>query len=411
MVRYFVLGFIMLPLITAAQAWDFSVPEKLPGSVNSEYEESMPLLSPDGKTLYFTRFLSPENVGGKYTGSDVWQSQYDLKTFNWGKAKNSKDALNNRGNNAIVGISNNGQTIYFLNTQSSKPVNGIYFSKKIGNSWTRPELIPISGIAPEGFLGLYVSPDFDVIFLSMKGPDSRGDEDLYVSVKTGSGKWSVPKNLGPSVNTNGFEISPFLSADKKRLYFASNGHRGQGDADIFYSDRLYNSWETWSAPRNLGDKLNSKGFDAFFSLYGDTIAYFTSNRGERFADIYRVKVVPGDEALAFGQRYLSSEEMGKLIGANVSRRIVFENSQADLSGAQRELLFYIANKLSDDKELGIQLSVTEENNPALTEGRLTAIQEQLKLAGIDGTRIYPRNSRNIKRENKRATIIEIVLFK
>ena len=122
--------------------------------------------------------------------------------------------------------------------------------------------------------------------MSMKDADSKGQEDLYVSLKNGNGEWSKPVNLGSAINTAGFEISPFLTTDKKRLYFASNGHPGLGDADIFYSDRLGNSWETWSVPVNLGDKINSKKFDAYFSIR-DSVAYFCSNRDGQFSDLYK----------------------------------------------------------------------------------------------------------------------------
>jgi hypothetical protein len=410
MVRYFIFCALLLPRVAVGQAWVFSSPEKLPVNVNSEYEEGMPLLSPDGRTMYFTRFLSPENVGGKFTGADIWVSQYDVTTFQWGRARN-QEALNNRGNNVVTGISSNGQTLYFLNTTSTRRVSGVYFSRKLNNGWSRPEFISIPGIEPESFLGMFVSPDFDVVFLSMKGPDSRGEEDLYISTKTGSGEWTVPRNLGPTVNTTGFEISPFLSADKKRLYFSSNGHKGLGDADIFYTDRLYNSWETWSVPRNLGDKLNSKNFDAFFSMYGDTIAYFASNRNSERSDIYRVKVVPGEETLPFGFRYLSVDETNKIIGASVSRKIVFENATTELTAAQRELLFFIANKVFQDKTINLQVTVMEENNPSLTKARLSIVADQLKLAGIEATRILTQDSKKNKRESKRATTLEIILFK
>ncbi len=53
------------------------------------------------------------------------------------------------------------------------------------------------------------------------------EEDLYVSLKNGAGEWSEPKNLGATINTEGFEISPYLSSLDK-LYFSSSGHPGQG---------------------------------------------------------------------------------------------------------------------------------------------------------------------------------------
>jgi hypothetical protein len=408
MVRILLLLFI-LPFVASGQVWDFSTPEKLAANVNSEYEEAFPLLGPDGRTLYFSRILYPQNQGGKFSGSDIWVSSLDPKKQVWSKASHP-DNINDKGNNAVVGINSNGQTVYILNTTGAQRPNGIYFSKKTGNAWSRPELIPIENFDPKGFLGFYVSPDFDVLFISMRGEDSRGEEDLYVSTKTSAGLWSRPKNLGSSVNTPGFEISPFLSADKKRLYFSSNGHQGFGDADIFYCDRLYNSWDTWSAPRNLGEKLNSKSFDGYFSLYGDSIAYFSSNRAAKYADIYKVKVVPGNEVLAFGQTYLTTDEITKLLGANVSRKITFEGTATTLTPAQKELIFFISNKVAEKRNINIQISVLEENNAALTEERMNAVASELRASGIENVRLLMTNSDRVKKANKTRSTIELLFY-
>jgi hypothetical protein len=293
MVKWCWIIFTLLPAVVLAQTLQYGEPRKLSKAINSDFEESLPLLSPDRTTLYFTRLLSPENKGGQYSGTDVWISRYDVTKLDWSKADNGK-VENSPGNNAVVGISAKGDVIYLQNTVASRDVYGIYFSKKIGNTWTRPELIPVKGMAPDGFLGMHISPDFDVIFLSMKGTDSRGEEDLYVSIKNGAGEWSPPKNLGATINTKGFEISPFLSADKQRLYFSSNGHPGHGDADIFVSERQYGSWEVWSVPQNLGPAINSARFDAYFSIYGDSLSFFASNRGGKWSDIYQSRITIDD---------------------------------------------------------------------------------------------------------------------
>lgn len=260
-------------------------------------------------------------------------------------------------------------------------------------------------------MGFHASPDFEVIFISMQGADTRGEEDLYVSVKGSDNKWSSPKNLGSSVNSAGYEISPFLSQDKKRLYFASNGHRGIGDADIFYCDRLYESWDTWSAPRNLGEKLNTKFFDGYFSIYGDSIAYFASNRKGRYSDIFRVDVVPGNEVLAYGQRYLTNEETAKLLGADVNRRMIFEGNSTELRAADRELLFYIGNKIKNDRDISIQITVIEENSAEFTDERLKAVADELRLAGIDNIRILVTNNERFKKSNPAQAVLEILFFK
>jgi hypothetical protein len=412
MVKCWVILLFILPGIATAQMFDFGVPEKLAKEVNTEYEEAFPLLSPDGKTLYFSRVLYPGNKGGKFSGSDIWVSSFDEAKHVWSNASNSKGVENDNGNNALVGMDAKGETIYFMSTDPDKRANGIYFSRKTGSQWSRPELVPIEGLEPLGFLSFYVSPDFDVIFISMRGYDSRGEEDLYVSTKTSSGSWTKPKNLGSAVNTTGYEMSPYLSPDKKRLYFSSNGHKGLGDADIFVCNRLYNSWDTWSTPRNLGEKINSKNFDAYFSIYGDSVAYFSSNRGSKYSDVYKVAVVPGNEVLAFGQRYLTLEEIGRVLGnINVARTITFDKNATELSAQQKELLFFIANKLVREDEVNVQLTVIEENDPALTQQRLNAIAKHLKDSGVENARILLTNNDRVKKKSTYQGTIEILLYK
>lgn len=411
MVKYFTLLLYSFHGLIMAQSLDFGTPEKLTNNINSEYEESMPLLSSDGTTLYFTRFMSPDNSGGQYAGTDVWSSRYDVTTFTWGWADNKRLTINTQATNALIGMNPKGDVMYFQNTSATNRVNGIFFSKKFSGVWSKPELIAMDGLSTQGFLGIYVSPDFDVIFLSMKGEDSRGEEDLYVSVKNSAGTWSKPKNLGPTINTTGFEISPFLSQDKKRLYFSSNGFGGQGDADIYYTDRLYtSSWETWSTPRNLGDKVNSKAFDAYFSTYGDSIAFFTSNRSGKLADIYSAKVLGGSEELGFRQQYLTKEEMDAIIGPNVSRKISFPKTTIDLDGGQKELLWFIANKILQRKAINIQLSVLEEDDTARTTARVNAIADHLKLAGIESFRILLPGKNYIRKKSDSGGAIELLLF-
>lgn len=406
--RLFIL--LIIPFYSFAQSWEFSDIKSLDDNgINSDGEDILPLLAPDGKTLFFSRVFYVGNDGGKFSGSDIWTSTLD-KNQKWSKPA-SAVKLNDKGSNAVIGVSQDGKSVYIMKTNPSGKPAGIYTSRKTGSMWEKPTLISIPALDPAGYLGFYMSPDGEVLFISMKGSDSRGEEDLYVSIKGKDGSWSPPKNLGSSVNTPGFEISPFLSQDKKRLYFSSNGHKGAGDADIFYCDRLYNSWDTWSAPKNIGEKLNSKGFDAYFSLYGDSIAYFSSNRAGKMANLYSVKVVPGNDALAYGQRYLTTDETNKMLGANVSRRLTFEGKSPDLNSTQKELLYYIANKISLLREVNVQLSVAEDNNPQLLEQRLKAITNEMRESGLDNFRVVIAYNERTKRTNTGKTVIDILLFK
>lgn len=390
-----------------AQLLEFQPPQKLSSPVNSPGEESLPMLSPDGQHLYFTRALYAGNSGGKFSGLDVWFSRQVEGA--WKNASNTLPAaINNDGHNAIIGMSDDGTTIYFMSARTNEKMNGIYMTKRINNYWTRPELVPVPGIDNQGFLGVYVSPDFEVMLFSMKAPDTRGEEDLYFSVKNSAGQWSAPRNMGATLNTRGYEISPFLSKDKKRLYFSSNGHGGEGDADIFYSERLYNSWETWSLPVNLGKTVNSKKFDAYFAIYGDSVAYFTSNRDGLFADIYQVSVTQARTVLSGGQRYLSKDDWNRELGGPVSNTLSFRAGSSSLTASQKELLFYIANKLQLQRSILIHLVVKEEEDAELRAARLQAVADHLAQSGIQEERIIVRQVESVTTSEQ--TTIELRLI-
>jgi hypothetical protein len=409
MVRWMTLSVFLFGVNSSmAQTLEFTELVKLPPSINSQAEESMPMLSPDHNKLFFVRSIYDGNTGGKYSGQDIWCSE---KSGNgWKNPSNRFEFLNDRDNNVLIGIHADGQTLYTLNSSPSVKLEGIHFTKFSDNRWSRPEFVPLPGIDNQDFVGMYVSADYQVIFLTMRGADSHGEEDIYVSLKDASGSWSRPRNIGATVNTNGFEISPFLSADKKRLYFSSNGHGGVGDADIFYSERLYNSWETWSAPVNLGPVVNSKKFDAYFSIYGDSLAYFTSNRESQLSDIYKVKAVLKTSYLAAGERYLTQEEWNAAVGKNVSSKVIFKNDVKTLTSSQKELLYYLANKVSEKREIRIQLIVREEENPEASRSRLREIYGELRQAGIDSDRIREQHRPDVVKAAN-GGMIEVTLFK
>jgi hypothetical protein len=409
MVRHFItILFFAYSSIAVAQVLNYATPEKLPATINSEAEETFPIISPDGRKMFFVRALSSNNIGGKFTGHDVWSSDWDGQV--WSKATNKNFVFNDENNSAVVGVNAEGNVIYLLESSANKKINGISFSRKKSGSWTKSEFIPIPGLEGYSSIGFFVSSDFTAILISMRGKDSKGEEDLYVSLKSSMG-WSTPKNLGPVINTKGFEISPFLTTDKKRLYFASNGHEGSGDADIFYCDRLYDSWETWSSPRNLGTKVNSDKFDAYFSIYGDTIAYFASNRSTKATDIYSVRVYPGDELYAITQRYLTEREMNETLGGKVSRKIVFEKNETELSAGQKELLYFIANKLLHRVDINFHIVVNEENDPQLSSKRQASVYDFLRQSGIEGHRIQIMTGKARTTSKSNNAVVEIILFR
>ena len=264
-------------------------------SFNSEAEEAKPVFSEDGDKMYFVRAYHEENVGYENTkdNEDIWEAERD-EEGNWSTVTNEK-SINDESNNSIIG-QGKGSHYYLLNTyQDKKKLQyGIAMSnKEAEHKWSKPEVIPIPKLKYNGdFYDFFIAKDEEILLISIKGEDTKGEEDLYISQKN-DGKWSSPKNLGSTINTAGYESAPFLSKDKKYLYFSTNGRKdGFGDADIYVSERLDNSFTMWSEPKNLGNVINSEKMDSYFTINSKNEYYFSSNRDGVDLNIYRAKVEP-----------------------------------------------------------------------------------------------------------------------
>ncbi len=261
----------------------FQDPFPLPDMINSDAEEIQPVFDRDSSHLYFVRAFHPENKGYEKMESDqdIWVAEHD-EDGQWVSVKNLGE-LNNEENNGVFGLSTDGSTIYLLNAYLRKRKSlhkGVAIASKKGKSWEHhPHKLPIEDFELHGeHYSFHVNATEDVLILSDVGKNTLGQEDLYVSRKGDDGVWHTPIHLGNKINTAGYEISPFLSPNSDTLYFASDGRPDtHGDADIYYSIRLDDTWQNWTEPMNLGPKVNSNVFDAYFIRSG-TDCYFCSNR-------------------------------------------------------------------------------------------------------------------------------------
>jgi len=394
--RLLVVGCSLLAIASFGQDIEFESLNKLPVTINSPCEEILPLVSPDGKTLYFARAICDSNDGGRTAGSDIWVSEYNPRSKEWSRPKNTGNVYNDKGHNAVVGMSADGKTIYQINTLPGKKIKGVYYSKNENGKWSKPVLEPIPFLETEEYFGIYASPDLKTIIVSMKHEDGAGEEDLYVSRKS-LGKWSEPVSLGNTINTIGFEISPFLSPDGKRLYFASNGHRGLGGSDIFYSDRLDDTWTSWSKPVNLGNVINTEGFDAYFSM-NDSVAWFSSNNGKS-TDIYRAKVRKPDDPRKLAMKSileeassmiadLSDDNYDSLQSFSKSIMVSFEKNSATLSPDAvthlDDAVAMIKNRRQGKLKLIAYVNTYNGESSTIWDKRLEEIRNYLrKKSGID----------------------------
>ena len=283
--------FVSLFFSASAQGWITTVPLKIKSSVNSNANELSPVFYVDSTTIYFTRNNEKEQFKG-FLDQDIWMST-QAKVGVWNESRPVKE-LNNGLNNSVLGFNIDGTKVYLLDSYSEDKnfVDGIAISEKKGNGWSKPEHFLIEGLKVEGdFCGFTIDKEENVLIISYSGPLSLGQEDLYACFKLEGNVWSAPIHLGVDVNTEGYEISPFLTYDSDTLYFSSNGRGGFGDADIFFSVRLDNTWQSWSKPKNLGATINSPGFDAYLHSIGNRIFWSTDREMKGNEDIFYVQKI------------------------------------------------------------------------------------------------------------------------
>ncbi len=270
--------------------------EKLDDNVNSQYIEHSPILSPDGKRLYFSRRGHPDNQGGAEDPADIWFSELDESVGEWLPAKNIGPPLNNSGPNFISAIIPDGeeQIILLGNRYRSKGrmFSGVSLARiSSDGSISTPENISIKNdynYSPKA--DYYPTTDQKVLLMSVERDDTYGNRDLYVSFKKGE-EWSEPLSLGGDVNTAADEASPYLQEDNKTLFFSSSGFSGFGGSDIYKTSRLDNSWTKWTEPENMGGGLNSTGDDVYFNMPATSKhAYFTRGNSDENTDIFRFTV-------------------------------------------------------------------------------------------------------------------------
>lgn len=266
------------------------IKEKLSEAVNSSTDDISPVISPDGQSLYFTRQNHPENV--KIETQDIWVSTITNSVFS--NAARLGSPLNNSENNSLASITPDGNTALILNVYNPDGTmeKGVSISRRTENGWGQPEKVVIEDFYNDSPYGEYfLLNSGNILLMTVQRKDGIGNKDICVSFLKEDGTWTKPQNLGPMINTVGSEISPFMASDNRTLYYATSCKPGYGNADIFMSRRIGDGWDSWTEPVNLGPKINTNGFDAYYTLPANgEYAYFVSYAGGNNGDLYRITI-------------------------------------------------------------------------------------------------------------------------
>jgi len=249
--------------------------------INTTANENTPLISADGKTLYFSRENHPKNIGN-VDKADCWYAKKDLNGL-FLEPVNMGRPLNNSGHNFIIYVSPDEHTLILANKYDAKGESdgqGLSISHLTDKGWSIPEELKIEGFKNDWkYVEYNFSQNRKVLISAIKNENSIGDSDLFVSFQIDEKTYTKPVDMGAVLNTLHSESYPVISADGKKLYFSSNGHPGYGHYDIFVSERKDDSWLNWSEPKNLGPEINSSESEMGFQLNSNgDVAYFTSKK-------------------------------------------------------------------------------------------------------------------------------------
>lgn len=205
--------------------------------INTKFNESSPVFTKDGKTMYFTR-----------------------NNYNDGKKRKSDDKI---------------------------IMEKIYKAELVNGKWTNIKELPFCS---DNYKTAHpaLSPDEKTLYFASNMPGSYGNSDLYKVSIDKYGNFITPENLGPTINTEGRETFPFID-NNNHLFFASDGHPGLGGLDIFEAIINENSVEK---PINIGKPINSSKDDFGYIINNQNFGFFSSNRegGLGFDDIYSFKI-------------------------------------------------------------------------------------------------------------------------
>jgi outer membrane protein OmpA-like peptidoglycan-associated protein len=378
--------------------------EKLPESINSPYNEILPMISADGNTLYFDRIDHPENTKGTWKNDDIWVSQRQNET--WQAARRLTAPLNNEKNNYVCAVLAEGKQLLLANdyVHSEQNAGGISISQRRNDStWSFPEKVRIENyynLSP--YAEFHIAPTQNVLLMAVEREDSEGGRDLYVSfLKSDRKTWTSPKNMGNVLNTAGTELSPFLAYDNTTLYFASNGFSGYGSVDVYMTKRIDDTWTNWTTPVNLGQPFNTKDWDASYTLDAQgEYAYFMAFQGESNSNIFRAKLpTPLRPAAPLPNKNVQEElgftslEKGKTFRLN---HIIFEQGTAKLLTTSFEELDNLVVLLEENPLMEIELRGHTDidgspiDNMKLSKERVQLIKEYLTKKGILAQRIHTK---------------------
>lgn len=332
-------------------------PTLLPEPINGLASQGFPVLTIDGKTLLFTG-RETQDIYGK----EAIYVSYKNDEGEWSKPELLSKNINSRKNEGTCTISADGKMLVFTacGRKENYGICDLYVSYKKGNTWSKPinlgPNVNSSGWESQPSL----AANGDVLYFTSNQAGSYGKKDIWKTIRLRDGSWSKAVNLGPVINSGGKEISPFIHSNGKTLFFASDRNPHMGGFDLYFSNYINGKW---TKPVSLGYPINTfKDQMSLFITADGRKAYYADGRKEG-AHYYSRFLYEFDVPESFQPYPRSDYVQGKVVEAFTQDPVGAEVVVFDLKTNKKEFdlkvdkdsgEFFIV--LNEGKEYGIHIN-------------------------------------------------------
>ncbi len=282
-------------------------------AINTEYPEYAPLIPAEENFILFTSRRKNNTFPKLDPLGEYFEDIYISRKVGeeWQPPTMLDTNINTPVHDASTGLSADGERLLIYRTSKDLRTGDIYESHYDGENWAKPEILGSNVNSPYLETSACFSPKGDMIYFSSNRPGGYGGLDLYRAKKLPNGNWGAPYNLGPNINTEYNEDSPFIHPMGDVLYFSSEGHKNMGGYDIFKSN--FDETGGFNEVKNLGYPINTVDDDIFFVMNTDgSKGYLSSGREGGFGsqDIYIVYLTGNIVPLDVYNIYVLNESNG-----------------------------------------------------------------------------------------------------
>jgi beta-lactamase regulating signal transducer with metallopeptidase domain len=215
----------------------WGAPVKLGPPFSSSTVDACAIISTDGLSLYFSSL----NRAGGYGSLDTWVVTRATVSDAWGEPSNLGPTINTSQDEVATSISSDGLVLYFLRKQPPNGPGDIYMSRRPTTNDAWGESVKLGPTVNSSYDDNYacISPNGLLLFFSSNRPGGFGSMDLWVTTRAAiSEPWGAPVNLGPEINSSGFDAGPVMSPDGLSLYFGSERPGGSLGGDDIWQARI-----------------------------------------------------------------------------------------------------------------------------------------------------------------------------